>query len=1622
MPLTRYQVRNQYSLADPELFRAADKDDPEALLEGVAMAGLVGVLRQLGDLAEFAAEIFHDLHEEVMVTAARGHGLMVRVQQLEAEFPLIERAFLSQTNHSSFFYNAGVDWHPNLHADQNLITRGDLPRFVMDSYEECRGPPRLFLLDKFDVAGAGACLKRYTDPSFFKAESASSGAVKLQVQREKKIRKGKKKGYRWRNGETPEVLPATHAKLHQLFLVDRVENGTDGPARLVKLKKRQLNESPFDSKTGRSYMEQFLETHSPEQEVVHEICVSPPSLKLASNSGHEPGLEILEISTVSPSKESLQRKSSSPRGQEKVQRPFMDEVVEEAIDGAILKVPESNPEGETDKISSIYKVPDEREVQVDGESKIEGNVDGYHSDDVTSDNYMDALNTMESELETDIENKPKNKMGFLNVKKHGTDSDANEENQELGAQFSDSQSNGDSTPSGDGSSLCKKGRSSISNSDISNLAENSPSNGDGAVEVFPCIDICVDEIVDVPSNHLSINEESKPKSHEHVVPNDTCIDVTDVHGYRSEFVEASCTSSPKDLNVMLPPVDCGKSLKEVSVVEPELDGTSCDHIKPGTEFSNAVDNETDLGDKLSDASHLESKLDGADPNVFSDALLHLSNVSDLDPKKGSSDMSNVSSWTDDDFFRVSAQAQSHPVDESYGGNPNFLSDVLQLMSNAPDLAPEKESSDNFVNEVLQTECGNDNSTEMLVHGKIDSPKPITSPAEDQLLGSTLSGSLPDRSPASIACDADVKPVCIVSKIDDNVPENGFNLQNSTPVADMPQTLTLTEQWSSEITGGGPQLELDISEMHVSSSGEKMKLEGVSGASDGDETHGSTGNEDTVGRTSIPLQFSSDHPNYPGLGDHILSSDMVTETVKAETVAVGAATGANSEDDIPSNNQNCLVPKDLLISDDSIPETVQAEPVAVAAAAASGAGSEDDFPFGHPNYPDPKDHLSLDDLVTESVPATHLVSTAACDDEVDDVNNVICPSLDLIESPGRNILNLQETLRRDLEINKAVPPEYDIESDAPKEVNQLAAALTDLDSNPGITGAYGHSNSELLNDVPDSWLAEQYQDSLHLTSSKQINQDLNSQVAPHQIHLGENSERLVSSPSHYFPEPGVPSEQVLDVQADDISVEYLHADEARLNPSNLQSTQIHTSNRIEQESCFDASSRSCPKDFSSEPLVSEFPLQSAGKKLESSKPAVDPSEVPFPRFGLLPEATQVNPDGMPPLPPMQWRMGKFQHSLALFPPIPPPIADVKDHLVSPALEGETAQPGKHVLPLSMVVDEKLHSSEYFSGNLVQPSSILLQMPTKVNGENSHQNFLPPEGTQDLSPLLRQSSCGERPDHGLLASEEEMVLPSLNLFLPVQTVEDVTSRHGHAPVSLDGQLIPSLDHLAPEPDLEDNKFQHARQNSEEEIVNPPKTFVRTVEDTTSRHAPASLQGELIQPLDHLAPEPALEQNKLQGTCQNSEGDHPKTFVLPQTMGDEQLEYPSQTSKEETEWLSYSDAIAPASVDGKLNGNPSVKLPRPRDPLIEAVASHDKRTLRKVTERARPQIGPKVDERDSLLEQIRAKSFNLKPAAVPRPSIQGPRTNLKVAAMLEKANAIRQALAGSDEDDDEDSWSDS
>lgn len=44
---------------------------------------------------------------------------------------------------------AGLEWHPRIRNERNHFIYNDLPRFIMDSYEECRDPPRLHVLDKY---------------------------------------------------------------------------------------------------------------------------------------------------------------------------------------------------------------------------------------------------------------------------------------------------------------------------------------------------------------------------------------------------------------------------------------------------------------------------------------------------------------------------------------------------------------------------------------------------------------------------------------------------------------------------------------------------------------------------------------------------------------------------------------------------------------------------------------------------------------------------------------------------------------------------------------------------------------------------------------------------------------------------------------------------------------------------------------------------------------------------------------------------------------------------------------------------------------------------------------------------------------------------------------------------------------------------------------------------------------------------------------------------------------------------------------------------------------------------------------------------------------------------------
>ncbi|GAB2298591.1 hypothetical protein Dimus_032657 [Dionaea muscipula] len=196
MPLVRFEVKNEYGLGAGKLYNAAatDAQDPKALLDGVAVAGLVGLLRQLGDLADFAAEVFHGLQEQVISTNSRSRKLMTRIQNTEAALPPLEKAMFSQTSHVHLAYTPGLEWHAQIKNQQNHFICSNLPQFILDVYEDCREPPQLQWLDKFDAGGPGSCLKKYSDPSFFRRASASSSMPNNgQLQKERKARKLKKR-------------------------------------------------------------------------------------------------------------------------------------------------------------------------------------------------------------------------------------------------------------------------------------------------------------------------------------------------------------------------------------------------------------------------------------------------------------------------------------------------------------------------------------------------------------------------------------------------------------------------------------------------------------------------------------------------------------------------------------------------------------------------------------------------------------------------------------------------------------------------------------------------------------------------------------------------------------------------------------------------------------------------------------------------------------------------------------------------------------------------------------------------------------------------------------------------------------------------------------------------------------------------------------------------------------------------------------------------------------------------------------------------------------------------------------------------------------------------------------
>lgn len=190
MPFFRGEIPSEERLASPSLYQNAPADDPAAILEGVAMASLVGILRQLGELSEYAAEVFDNLRKEVDVTAKRREKLLVRVKKLERTVPKVEEMVLKQNDPLQFVHTPGLRFKADVKLNQDIFTHNLPPSFVLQARKRCQQPPQFYRLDRFREVAVGSCMKRYSDVTFFKTMWEQQESLKAQASLQLQSKRG----------------------------------------------------------------------------------------------------------------------------------------------------------------------------------------------------------------------------------------------------------------------------------------------------------------------------------------------------------------------------------------------------------------------------------------------------------------------------------------------------------------------------------------------------------------------------------------------------------------------------------------------------------------------------------------------------------------------------------------------------------------------------------------------------------------------------------------------------------------------------------------------------------------------------------------------------------------------------------------------------------------------------------------------------------------------------------------------------------------------------------------------------------------------------------------------------------------------------------------------------------------------------------------------------------------------------------------------------------------------------------------------------------------------------------------------------------------------------------------
>ncbi|XVE51461.1 hypothetical protein DITRI_Ditri02bG0042700 [Diplodiscus trichospermus] len=265
---------------------------------------------------------------------------------------------------------------------------------------------------RFDAGGPGSCLKRYSDPTYFKKASGSSIEEDSgKVPRDKKTHKSKKRRSSYKNGQLSHGASLSNRSGRMQFtslIVNGRSSSSQTASTIDMAVKSDLEEhsNSVDSRNGSGYIECLLSVGSsmlPKEKESKEVSsrLMQERDTLGSNFPIEQAWILDDNLSHSSSQEQIAPSSSCVTWDEKA------EILEsKAGKWDRGEVPDMNFNADVQETAAAnLGNGDEMDIPFTSMDAPQSSSIEYQNDETESepDNYMDALNTIESESENDIE-------------------------------------------------------------------------------------------------------------------------------------------------------------------------------------------------------------------------------------------------------------------------------------------------------------------------------------------------------------------------------------------------------------------------------------------------------------------------------------------------------------------------------------------------------------------------------------------------------------------------------------------------------------------------------------------------------------------------------------------------------------------------------------------------------------------------------------------------------------------------------------------------------------------------------------------------------------------------------------------------------------------------------------------------------------------------------------------------------------------------------------------------------------------------------------------------------------------------------------------------------------------